>query len=134
MLADGAALLAAAVRAACLAKAPRRTIQAVASAVTGVLVRASGSETVPRKFEEGVARPQRTAALVETSSTIASAEELLTALRAARPAQRRKKKERRHAAKEVARKAAAQGGEEGVVPVGGDPGGGGPTSAPADME
>ena len=39
MSADGAALLAAAVRAAVLAKAPRRTVQAVAAAVAGVLVR-----------------------------------------------------------------------------------------------
>lgn len=36
---DGAALLAAAVRAACHAKAPRRTTQAVAAAVTGVFAR-----------------------------------------------------------------------------------------------
>ena len=34
-----AVLLAAAIRAACLAKAPRRTIQAIAAAVTGVLRR-----------------------------------------------------------------------------------------------
>ena len=36
--ADAPALLAAAIRAAVLAKAPRRNVQAVAAAVTGVLV------------------------------------------------------------------------------------------------
>ena len=38
-MADPASLLGAAVRAACLAKAPWRTVQAVAAAVTAVLVK-----------------------------------------------------------------------------------------------
>ena len=44
---DGAALLAAAIRAAVQAKAPRRTVQAVAAAVTGVLLRQPTVAAVP---------------------------------------------------------------------------------------
>ena len=44
---DGPALLAAAVRAAVLAKAPRRTVQSVAAAVAGVLVRPAPLPATP---------------------------------------------------------------------------------------
>lgn len=92
---DGACLLAAAIRAAILAKAPRRTVQAVAAAVTGVL-RSATAEATPAQTSRVPAGAKRTAA-AETSSS-KSADELLQALRAARAAQRRRKKERRKAA------------------------------------
>ena len=95
MAGDGAALLAAAIRAACIAKAPRRTLQSVASAVAGVVfdqvagttvvtgsVRVAGAPCTPIVGDEG-----------------ASPEVLLESLRSARRAQRRKKKEKRRAAK-----------------------------------
>mmetsp|Transcript_58117 Transcript_58117/g.115213 ORF Transcript_58117/g.115213 Transcript_58117/m.115213 type:complete len:273 (+) Transcript_58117:60-878(+) len=84
MPADGAALLAAAVRAACLAKAPRRTVQAVAEA----------TDAAPATDTGEAAGRQRAAAPEPGGS---SAEELLAALRQARAAQRRRKKERRRA-------------------------------------
>jgi hypothetical protein len=46
MAVEGAALLAAAIRAAIQAKAPRRTVQAIAAAVTGVLVRPSAAASL----------------------------------------------------------------------------------------
>ena len=96
MSADGPALLAPAVRAACLAKAPRRTIQAVASAVTGVLVRPT-DDAVPRS------RP-----LMPAGAQSADCDDVtvpgaaVDAIREARRAQRRRKKERRQAAKRAA--------------------------------
>ena len=98
---DGAALLAAAVRAAVQANAPRRTVQAVAAAVTGVLVRptaAAGphSDDLPR--------------VPDAQSPHAGTDDpaqLLEALRAARRAQRQKKKARRVAAKRAAADATA---------------------------
>ena len=95
MAEDRAALLGAAIRAACLAKAPRRTIQAVASAVAGVLARphtASTHVTVP---DVQPSRQRTTSARGDGCSP----EELLAALREARSAQRRRKKDRRKAAK-----------------------------------
>ena len=97
MAADGPALLAAAVRAACLAKAPRRTVQAVASAVAGVLARPPPAEATPAPVRPVQANFGRHAADGATSD--ASPEELLAALRAARTAQRKRKKERRRAKK-----------------------------------
>ena len=94
---DGAALLAAAVRAACQAKAPRRTIQAVAAAVTGVLVRPM-AEAVPRPRSEVPAGAQG-------APVPAPAEDpavLVDTLRAARRAQRARKKVRRREAKQAA--------------------------------
>ena len=94
---DGAALLAAAVRAACQAKAPRRTIQAVAAAVTGVLVRPM-AEAVPRARSEVPAGAQG-------APVPAPAEDpavLVDTLRAARRAQRARKKVRRRKAKQAA--------------------------------
>ena len=96
MSADGPALLAPAVRAACLAKAPRRTIQAVAAAVTGVLVRPT-ADAVPRS------RP-----LVPAGAQSAHFDDVtvpgiaVDAIREARRAQRRRKKEKRQAAKRAA--------------------------------
>ena len=92
---DGAALLAAAVRAACQAKAPRRTVQAVAAAVTGVLVRPIVA-AVPRS---GAVVPAGAQSAHEEPSDPAI---LLESLRAARRAQRARKKERRRAAKQAA--------------------------------
>ena len=56
MAADGPALLAAVVRAAVVAKASRRTVQAVAAAVTGVL--ASQKSSVPRECALTLAHQQ----------------------------------------------------------------------------
>ena len=97
MASDGPAFLAAAVRAACLAKAPRRTVQAVASAVAGVLARpAAAATSVPGpKVPAG---SQRSAAAEPASDP----SELLAALRAARSAQRKRKKERQRARKVTA--------------------------------
>ena len=97
MASDGPAFLAAAVRAACLAKAPRRTVQAVASAVAGVFARpAAAATSVPGpKVPAG---SQRSAAAEPASDP----SELLAALRAARSAQRKRKKERQRARKVTA--------------------------------
>ena len=46
MAVDGASLLAAAIRAACQAGALRRTVQAVASAVTAILVRPAAARSL----------------------------------------------------------------------------------------
>jgi hypothetical protein len=99
MAADGPALLAAAVRAACLAKAPRRTIQAVAAAVAGVLARPATMAATPREASSARAGDMRNAA---DAGNGFPPEELLAALRAARSAQRRRKKVRRRTAKRVA--------------------------------
>ena len=93
MTADSAALLAAAIRACCLAKAPRRTVQAVAAAVTGVLVRSATDAAVPG------AGPSVPAGPVAHDYTANDPGQLLDSLRAARRLQRKKKKERRKAAK-----------------------------------
>eukprot|EP00746_Dinoflagellata_sp_MGD_P160657 gnl/MRDRNA2_/MRDRNA2_87511_c0_seq1.p1 gnl/MRDRNA2_/MRDRNA2_87511_c0~~gnl/MRDRNA2_/MRDRNA2_87511_c0_seq1.p1 ORF type:complete len:280 (-),score=73.30 gnl/MRDRNA2_/MRDRNA2_87511_c0_seq1:381-1220(-) len=97
---DSAALLAAAVRAAVLAKAPRRTVQAVAAAVTGVLVHSSTESAAPvRKIGEKRSGQKHSTATGEAGDLQASPEVLLEALRTARREQRRRKKERRRAAR-----------------------------------
>ena len=88
---DGAALLAAAIRAAILAKAPRRTVQAIAAAVAGVLMRPAGACAKP------AAVPSEPASKHAAESGSFSAEELLDKLRACRREHRRRKKERRKA-------------------------------------
>ena len=95
MAVDGASLLAAAIRAACQAGAPRRTVQAVASAVTAILVRPAAA--VPR-------RESRTPAGApgDAAGEADDAPALLASLRAVRQAQRARKKERRRAAKVAA--------------------------------
>lgn len=94
MAVDSAALLAAAVKAACLAGAPRRTVQAVASAVTGVLVRPAGAV-----LHTDLRMPAGTQCRAEGDDDPA---QLLSALRSVRKAQRQRKKERRRAAKQAA--------------------------------
>ena len=97
MSADRAALLAAAVRAACLAKAPRRTVQAVAAAVAGVLVRPTAA-AVPRTGPS-----ERPSAQSDNDEDGAGDPAVaLAALRASRRAQRTRKKARRKAAKQAA--------------------------------
>ena len=93
MSADGAALLAAAITAAILANAPRRTVQAVAAAVTSVLVR-----------QTAAAEPRTNTGLRVSVQSDHSGEDgdpalLQSSLRASRKAQRLRKKERRRAAK-----------------------------------
>ena len=95
---DDPALLGAAILAVCLAKAPRRTVQAVASTVMGVLLNAPIAGTSPATAPQ---RPRRTEVLDGDEEYDDSAE-LLEALRASRRARRKRKKEKRRAAKVVA--------------------------------
>jgi hypothetical protein len=89
MAADtGAALLAAAVKAAILAGAPRRTVQAVAAAVTGVLVR-----PVMAAAEPGM----RSAAVRQETTSVDA--DLVETLRLRRRARRHRKKAERRDAK-----------------------------------
>ena len=106
---DGAALLAAAVRAAILAKAPRRTVQAVATAVAGVLVRPVKAE--PASVPEDAASAPRAPA---PAFGDASADALLQALRAKRCATRRAKRQRRTARRSAS---AAPDAEEEPLPA-----------------
>ena len=92
---ERAALLSAAVRAACLAKAPRRSIQAVASAVAGVLLRPCTASTHVTDPDVRPSTQRANSAPVDGCS----AEELLAALREKRSAQRARKKACRKAAK-----------------------------------
>jgi hypothetical protein len=118
--ADGPAFLAAAVSAAIRAKAPRRTVQAVASAVAGVFARPATARAAPRMRATEPAGAQSNAGKEESDPV-----ELLHTLRAARAAQRRRKKERRKAAKAAAvtqpslspEGAAGHGVDSGEVPT-----------------
>jgi len=121
MAADGPAFVAAAVRAACMANAPRRTVSAVAAAVAGV-------------FAHQPARAMRQAAPQVLPATQRAADlgghvgenvpALVEALQSARSAQRKRKKERRRDAQAAVKAAAqnataeAEGGSVGPV-VGG---------------
>ena len=91
--ADPAILLAAAIRAACLAKAPRRTVQGVAAAVAAVVMQAS---TAPLATDTGepVKIPDAIGGISE--------DELALRLRLARAARRKAKRQRRRAAKAAA--------------------------------
>ena len=91
MAVDGASLLAAAIRAACHAGALRRTVQAVASAVTAILVRPVAA--VPRRESRSPA-----GAPGDAAGEADDAPAWLASLRAVRQAQRARKKERRRAA------------------------------------
>jgi hypothetical protein len=91
---DGAALLAAAVRAAVQAKAPRRTVQAVAAAVTGVLLRLP-ADAVPHP--DSRRQPDAPVQTADAGDPV----QLLASLRAARRSQRQRKKERRRLAKQA---------------------------------
>eukprot|EP00928_Gymnodinium_smaydae_P092396 TRINITY_DN7626_c0_g1_i4.p1 TRINITY_DN7626_c0_g1~~TRINITY_DN7626_c0_g1_i4.p1 ORF type:complete len:199 (+),score=17.91 TRINITY_DN7626_c0_g1_i4:298-894(+) len=95
--ADGPAFLAAAVSAAIRAKAPRRTVQAVAAAVASVFVRPATTRATPRTRAAEPAGAQGRACEEDGDAAV-----LLDTLRAARSAQRRRKKERRRAAKAAA--------------------------------
>ena len=92
----GAALLAATIEAGIRAKAPRRTVQAVASAVAGVLTRPADAERLT------VTRPPRAGTAVPHDASGDPAQ-LIDTLRAGRRMQRLKKKRRRNAAKLAAR-------------------------------
>lgn len=85
---DGPAFVAAAVRAACLAKAPRRTVQAVVAADTGVFAHPS-LHAAPRAGDGGQAKTLSKAAAAATG---ASPEQLVAALQAARRARRQRRK------------------------------------------
>ena len=88
-------MAAAAVRAAILAKAPRRTVAAVAGAIACVFGRPA---TAPA--QQPVQRsPAETSAHADAGPAGSSPEELLAALRSARTAQRRRKKTRQAARK-----------------------------------
>lgn len=109
-------MVAAAVRAAILAKAPRRTVSAVAAAVVGALGRPAAAEATRRPAASATSGAQRNgAAEAPPESAGGSPEELLAALRAARAAQRRRKKLRRKVVQEADRPE-AQGEEMAVVP------------------
>lgn len=95
MAADGPAMLAAAVRAACLANAPRRTIQAVAVGVARVYAHEPSRAT---QKVTGKAQPATQSATVPGEYVVENMPALVEALRTARSAQRKRKKERRKAA------------------------------------
>lgn len=98
MAADGAAMIAAAVRAACLAKAPRRTVQAVAAAVAGVFAQhAEGAGARNRVRVQPAAQTAEDSGVSEVTP-----DALVEALRTMRRAQRQRKKERRRASKVAA--------------------------------
>ena len=87
---DPAALVAAAVRAACLAKAPRRTIQGVAAAVVSVLMNPSPAAAAPRMVRAETAG--------DPGATSAAGDHVTEQRRAARAAKRRQKRQRKRAA------------------------------------
>ena len=91
--ADPATLLAAASRAACLAKAPRRTVQGVAAAVAAVVMQASAAP-LATDTGEPVKIPDAIGGISE--------DELALRLRLARAARRKAKRQRRRAAKAAA--------------------------------
>ena len=109
MSADGPALLAAAIRSAIQAGAPRRTVQAVAAAVAGVLVRPPAAAAEPHT---DAAAPAGPAGPAEGEADPA---QLVSRLRAVRRSQRMKKKERVRAAKQAAAEAQSP---EPLQPVG----------------
>jgi hypothetical protein len=92
MVADGPAFVAAAVRAACMAHAPRRTVMGVAAAVAGVFAHPAMARAKPEN-----AAAAQASARTEHAEGEASQEDLLTALRSARRSQRQRKKQRRRA-------------------------------------
>lgn len=101
--ADSVALVAAGVRAAIPAKAPRRTVAAVAGAIASVFVR-SATEPAGRRRAQPPAGDGATAGEQGT----VPGEELVARLREMRAAQRKRKKERRRAGKATACAAAQE--------------------------
>ena len=120
MAADGPAMLAAAVRAACMAHAPRRTVQAVAAAVASVYAHMPARTTQKADRKE---QPATQSATVPGGHADENMPALVEALRTARSAQRKRKKERRKAA-QAERKAqsatAAEGGRAQLGPAVGE--------------
>jgi hypothetical protein len=117
MAADGPAFVAAAIRAACLAKAPRRTVQAVAAAVTSVFANVATASASTRAHDRQP--PAATSAKAGAADDDASPEALLEALRAARRKQRQRKKYLRRAAQAAAKAtSAASDGGVGVLQLG----------------
>ena len=90
MSADGPAFVAAAVQAACLAKAPRRTVQAVAAAVAGVFAHPAAAHAPTATEPLVLPSTQRTSSKDDDGD----ATPLLTALTSARSAQSRRKRAR----------------------------------------
>ena len=107
---DGASLVAAAIRAAILAKAPRRTVSAVAAAVTGALVHQRTAPPANMESREPAGNPAGATA-VPTGSPA----ELVAALKEARQVKRRKKKARRRANRDL-REGNATAGEDRAEP------------------
>lgn len=97
---DGTALLAAAVRAACMANASSRTVQAVAAAVAGVLVHQPASATAGRVDRLQPSAQQATDRVGDGDDATSA---FIEALRSERRAQRKRKKQRRRAAKAAAK-------------------------------
>ena len=102
-----AALLAAAIRAAVLARAPRRTVSAVGAAVAGALAHPAMPAAETRRLSEAGA-PASSRLPTEQPDKGPSAEELLAALRSRRREARHAKKARRRASR-VAPSAAPPG-------------------------
>ena len=97
MAADGPAFVAAAVKAAIAAKAPRRTVQGVAAAVAGVFAHAALAHAAPKPAAQARDAAQH---VPQVDSTGAEPATLVEALRHARRAQRALKREKRRAAKQ----------------------------------
>ena len=95
--ADGASLVAAAVQAAIRERAPRRTVAAVAAAVSGTVLSAAARPFAPATMHKE--RAQDAQGKAEESDDPGP---LLERLRAVRRAQRQRKKEKRRAAKQAA--------------------------------
>ena len=95
--ADGASLVAAAVQAAIRERAPRRTVAAVAAAVSGTVLSAAARPFAPATMHKE--RAQDAQGKAEESDDPGP---LLEKLRAVRRAQRQRKKEKRRAAKQAA--------------------------------
>ena len=108
---DGSSLLAAAIRAAILAKAPRRTVQAIAAAVTSVLVHQIADACPKTKDADHV----RSSNASNAKLSGVSAEEHVEALRAARSARRRRKRANKRARSLDAEAAASAAVAEGPV-------------------
>ena len=109
--ADGSSLIAAAIRAAILAKAPRRTVQAIAAAVTSVLVHQIADACPKTKDADHV----RSSNASNAKLSGVSAEEHVEALRAARSARRRRKRANKRARSLDAEAAASAAVAEGPV-------------------
>ena len=100
--ADAAGHISAAVRAALLANAPRRTVSVVAAAVVSAVVRAHAKAACQTRLSSERAGTQRGTARCKDDDAAGCPAALLEALRAARASQMKGKKERRRGAKTAA--------------------------------